>query len=42
MEYIVPTLHIAMLIGMADRRALEERLAQLDELEEERFFAGFH
>ncbi len=42
MEYIVLSLHIASLIGMTNRRALEERLAQLDELEEERFLAGFH
>ena len=42
MEYIMPSLHIAALIGMMDRRALGERLAQLDELEEERFLAGFH
>eukprot|EP00253_Pinus_taeda_P016627 PITA_16627 len=35
MEYIVPILRIAALTGMTDRRALEERLAQLDEIEEE-------
>ena len=27
---------------MADYRALEERLAQLTEIEEDRFLAGFH
>lgn len=42
MEYIMPSLHITMLIGMMDRGALEERLTQLDELEEEIFLAGFH
>jgi len=42
MEYIVPSLCIAALIGMTDHRALVERLTQLDELEEERFIAGFH
>eukprot|EP00253_Pinus_taeda_P018764 PITA_18764 len=42
MEYIVPSLRIAALIGMTDCGALEERLAQLDELEEERFLARFH
>ena len=42
MEYIVPSLHIAALIGMTNRGALEERLAQLEELEEERFLVGFH
>lgn len=42
MEYIVPSLRITTLIGMTDCRALEERLMQLDELEEEIFLAGFH
>ena len=42
MEYIVPSLRIEVLIGMMDHRALEERLTQLDELEEEIFLAGFH
>lgn len=42
MEYIVPSLHIATLIGMTDYEALEKRLAQLEELEEEQFLAGFH
>ena len=42
MEYIVHSRRIAALTGMMDRGALEERLAQLDELEEERFLAGFH
>eukprot|EP00253_Pinus_taeda_P022841 PITA_22841 len=35
MEYIMPSLHIAALTCMTDCRALEERLAQLEELEEE-------
>ena len=42
MEYILPSLHIVALMGMTDRRALEERLTQLVELEEERFLAGIH
>ena len=42
MECIVPSLCIAALTGMTDRGALEERLAELDELEEEQFLAGFH
>ena len=42
MEYIVPILRIAALIGMMDRGALEGRLVQQDELEEERFLVGFH
>eukprot|EP00253_Pinus_taeda_P029844 PITA_29844 len=35
MEYIVPSLRIATFTGMADCKALEERLAQLMELEED-------
>jgi len=42
MEYIVPSLHIAAFIGMADLGALEEQLAQLMELKEDKFLAGFH
>eukprot|EP00253_Pinus_taeda_P011758 PITA_11758 len=42
MEYIVPSLQIAALIGMSDHEALEERFVQLEELEEERFLARFH
>ena len=42
MEYIVPSLRIEILIGMVDHRALEERLTQLEKLEEEWFLAGFH
>jgi len=42
MEDIVPSLWITVIIGMVDHRALEERLAQLEELEGEWFLAGFH
>ena len=35
-------LRIATLTGMADCEALEERLVQLAELEEDQFLAGFH
>eukprot|EP00253_Pinus_taeda_P033277 PITA_33277 len=42
MEYSVPSLRIAALTVMKYCRALEERLIQLDELDEERFLAGFH
>lgn len=41
MEYIVPSLQIAVITSMADHGALEERLTQLEELEEERFLVGF-
>eukprot|EP00253_Pinus_taeda_P008480 PITA_08480 len=42
MEYIIPNLLIAAMTGMAHYEALEERLAQLEELEEERLRVGFH
>lgn len=42
MEYNVPSLCIAALIGMSNCRALEERLVQLAQLEEERLLARFH
>ena len=38
----MPSLRIVVLTGMIDRGALEERLVQLDEHEEEIFLAGFH
>lgn len=42
MEYIVPSQWIVVLTGMTDHEALEERLAELEELEEVQFLAGFH
>ena len=42
MEYIVPSLRIIALTKMTDTDAVEERLAQLVQMEEERFIAGFH
>eukprot|EP00253_Pinus_taeda_P024531 PITA_24531 len=42
MEYIVPSLCIAALTGMAVCKALEERITQLMELEEDQFLTGFH
>lgn len=41
-KYIIPSLCIATLIGMTDRKALEETLLQLEEFEDERFLVGFH
>eukprot|EP00253_Pinus_taeda_P030157 PITA_30157 len=41
-EYIMPSLHIAAFTGIADYGALEEWLTQLEDLEEDRFFARFH
>jgi len=42
MEYVILSLRIAALTGMMDRGAVEEMLAQLDEIEEEIFLARFH
>jgi hypothetical protein len=41
MEYLVPSLMIASFIDMNDTVSVQERLAQLVELEENRFVAGF-
>ena len=42
MEYIVPNLRIATFTYMTHSNAVEERLSQLIQLEEDRFVAGFH
>ena len=42
MEYILPSLRIAQITGMADTDMVHERLAQLLALEEDRFITGFH
>lgn len=42
MEYIVPSLCIMDLTEMADHEILEECLAQLMDMEEDRFLVGFH
>ena len=42
MEYIVPSLGIAMLIDMENEETLSERLMHVVELEEGRFIARFH
>ncbi len=42
MEYIVPSLCIVAFTGMVVSGALEERLAHLTELEEDRFLVVFH
>ena len=42
MEYILPSLRIAQITGMADIDTVQERLAQLLDLEEDRFIIGFH
>ena len=42
MEYILPILRIAQITEMVDANTTNERLAQLLNLEEDRFIAGFH
>ena len=42
MEYLVPRLRIVAFTDMDDTGVVRERLAQLVELEEDRFIAGFH
>jgi hypothetical protein len=42
MEYLVPSLRIATFTYMDDKGTMQDRLAQLVELEEDRFIAGFH
>ena len=41
-EYVVLSLRIAVFTNMADSDIIEERLAQLVALEEDRFIAQFH
>ena len=42
MEYIIPSLIVAQIIEIADIDTMNERLAQLLALEEDKFIAGFH
>jgi hypothetical protein len=42
MEYLVPSLRIATFIDMDDTGVVQERLAQMVEMEEDRFIVGFH
>jgi hypothetical protein len=42
MEYLVPILRIVSFIGMDDTSVVQERLAQLLELEEDRLITIFH
>lgn len=42
MEYIIPSLHIAAFTNMAEPDIMEERLAHLVSLEEDRFITNFH
>ena len=42
MEYIIPSLRVAQITRMIGTDTMNERLAQLLALEEERFIVGFH
>ena len=42
MEYIIPSLRVAILTNMADEDSVKERLLHLLSLEEHRFIAGFN
>ena len=42
MEYIIPSLIIAQITEMDDTDTMNDKLAQLLALEEDRFIAGFH
>ena len=42
MEYIILSFRIAQITRMADTETVNERLAKLLALEEDRFIAGFH
>jgi hypothetical protein len=42
MEYLVPSLRIATFTDMDDTGAVQDRLSQLVELEEDIFIVGFH
>ena len=42
MEYVVPSLRIAMLTDMADEETVNERLLHLVGLDKDRFTARFH
>jgi transposase InsO family protein len=42
MEYLVPSLRIVSFTSMDDMGTFQDRVAQLMELEEERFIVGFH
>ena len=42
MEYIIPSLRIAQITEMADADMMNDRLAQLLALKEDRFIIGFH
>jgi hypothetical protein len=42
MEFILPSLCIATITELSDTGAIEERLAQLVQLEEDWFVTGFH
>jgi hypothetical protein len=42
MDFIVPSLHIAMITDISGSSPIEEILSQLVQLKEDRFVTGFH
>jgi hypothetical protein len=42
LEFVVPSLRVETITNMTERGAVQERLIQLMEMEEERILAGFH
>jgi transposase InsO family protein len=42
LEFLVPSLCVATITNMTERGAVQERLSQLMEMEEDRILAGFH
>lgn len=42
MEFIIPSLSIAIITNLMETNAISKRLEELMELEEDRFIVGFH
>jgi hypothetical protein len=42
LEFLIPSLHVATITQMTERGAIQERLYQLLEMEEDRILTGFH
>jgi hypothetical protein len=42
LEFLVPSLRIAIITNMIERGAVQERLSKLMEMEEDNILAGFH
>jgi len=42
LEYLIPSLHVATITNMTKRGAVQKRLSQFMELEEDMIMVGFH